>query len=78
VRFILEVFATALVQLWAEWLPSGVLTAGAREWLAAADRKEPVTMARLAEFLEPEPFTSLFGGIREELAGVAGLVVRPH
>jgi hypothetical protein len=47
------------VRLWAEWLPSGVLKAGASELLAAADRKEPVTTARLAEFLEPEPLASL-------------------
>jgi hypothetical protein len=47
------------VRLWAEWLPNGVLKAGATELLAAADRKEPVTTARLAEFLEPEPLASL-------------------
>jgi len=47
------------VRLWAEWLPGGALKAGATELLASADRKEPVTTARLAEFLEPEPLASL-------------------
>jgi DNA helicase-2/ATP-dependent DNA helicase PcrA len=49
------------VRLWAEYLPDGILKPGAKDLLAAAGAREPVTVERLAEILEPEPLASLLG-----------------